>query len=201
MTSASAAWVLIPVKAPGAGKTRLAALLSAAERESLVEAMLEHVVDMARAQVARIVIIGPERRGLAARLERIEDAGGGLNAALEHACRVIALRSDAPDRLIVLPADLPCLVPEDVARLRDLGPGTVGIAPDRHGRGTNALSLPLPAVARFRFRFGPKSAALHRREAEFLRLSVVTISTPGLAKDIDERCDLADAAHMFSPAN
>ncbi|MYL97013.1 2-phospho-L-lactate guanylyltransferase [Novosphingobium sp. FGD1] len=201
MTLAAATWVLIPVKARGAGKTRLAALLSAAERESLVEAMLEHVVDVTQAQVARIVIIGPERGGIAAHLERFEDPGGGLNAALEHGRRGIASRSDAPERLIVLPADLPCLVPDDVARLRDLAAGAVGIAPDRHGHGTNALSLPLPAAARFRFRFGPDSAALHRLEAEILRLSVVTITTPGLEKDIDEHSDLADAAHMFSPAS
>jgi 2-phospho-L-lactate guanylyltransferase len=198
VSAAATTWALIPIKARGAGKTRLSGVLCEREREGLVEAMLAHVVEVAEAVVARVVLVGPRREGVGAGLDRIEDVGGGLNAALDHALAEIAGRSDAPARLIVLPADLPCLAVEDIERLAQLPPGTIGIAPDRHGRGTNALSLPLPEAAGLRFYFGTDSAALHRTAAEILGLNAVTITAPGLEKDIDEPGDLADAGHLFS---
>lgn len=200
MSRAPATWALIPIKARGAGKTRLAGVLSPDERDTLVEAMLAHVVRVAGDVLVRTVLVGPERVGIGAGLERIEDGGGGLNAALNHALEVIAGRNDAPARVIVLPADLPCLTAAEVEQLAQVPGGSVGIASDRHGRGTNALSLPLPEAAGFRFRFGTDSAALHRRAAQMLGLSVEAITGGGLEKDIDEPCDLADAGHLFSPA-
>ncbi|WP_404481483.1 2-phospho-L-lactate guanylyltransferase [Novosphingobium sp. BL-52-GroH] len=198
MTPAPATWALIPIKGRGAGKTRLAGVLSAGERDWLVEAMLAHVVAEMERTVARTLAVGPARAGVVANLERIEDAGGGLNAALAHALAEVAGRKDAPARLIVIPADLPCLAAADVVRLAHVPPGCIGIAPDRHGCGTNALSLPLPEAAGFRFRFGLDSAARHSDEVAILGLNAVTITAPGLEKDIDEPGDLADAAHMFS---
>lgn len=198
MSTSPTTWALIPIKARGAGKTRLSGVLCEREREGLVEAMLAHVVEVAEAVVARVVLVGPERSGVAASLERIEDVGGGLNAALEQALAEVAGRADAPARLIVLPADLPCLTAHELERLAQLPPGTIGIAPDRHGRGTNALSLPLPEAAAFRFHYGTDSAARHREQAENLRLNAVTITGSGLEKDIDEPGDLADAGHLFS---
>lgn len=191
-------WALIPVKARGQGKTRLADELCADERDRLVEAMLGHVVQVAEETVDRAIIVGPQRSGVGANLERIAEPGGGLNAALGHALAVIARKPGAPSRLMVIAADLPCLTAKEVAQLADLPPGTIGIAPDRHGRGTNALSLPLPQAADFRFHYGTNSAALHRKAAHMVGLNAVTIIADGIAKDIDEPCDLADAAHLFS---
>ncbi|WP_159976177.1 MULTISPECIES: 2-phospho-L-lactate guanylyltransferase [unclassified Novosphingobium] len=191
-------WALIPIKARGAGKTRLAGELRADERDRLVEAMLGHVVRAAGETVGRTVVVGPQRSGVGANIERIEEPDGGLNAALGHALAVIAQVPGAPSRLIVIAADLPCLQAEEIVRLAELPPGTIGIAPDRHGSGTNALSLPLPEAAGFSFHYGTNSAALHREAAQTLGLSAVTIIADGLAKDIDEPCDLANAAHLFS---
>ncbi|HUD30546.1 MAG TPA: 2-phospho-L-lactate guanylyltransferase [Novosphingobium sp.] len=200
MSGSPTIWALVPIKARGSGKTRLAAVLSPAEREGLVEAMLAHVVGVASSATTRTLVVGPARSGVAANLERIEDAGGGLNAALGDALAVVAKRADAPARLIVLPADLPCLAASELERLAQLPPATVGIAPDRHGRGTNALSLPLPEAAGWCFRFGTDSAARHREQAQILGLNAVTITGAGLEKDIDEPGDLADAGHLFSAA-
>lgn len=200
MTAAFATWALIPIKARGAGKTRLAAVLSDREREGLVEAMLAHVVAIAGG-VTHTIAVGPRRSGVGANLERIEDGGGGLNAALDHALAEVAARADAPARLIVIPADLPCVTEQEIGLLAQVASGCIGIAPDRHGRGTNALSLPLPEAAAFRFHYGTDSAALHFAEAKLLGLNAVTITAPGLEKDIDEPADLADAAHLFSLTN
>ncbi|MFC0204919.1 2-phospho-L-lactate guanylyltransferase [Novosphingobium soli] len=196
MTQRPATWALIPVKARGAGKSRLAAALDPEERARLVDAMLAHVVLAAEGAVSRTLLLGPERGACA--LERVEDAGGGLNAALDAAFAALCGRSDAPARLVVLAADLPQVSVQDIARLARLPAGTLGIAPDRHGTGTNALSLPLPEAAGFRFHYGVHSAARHREVAESLGLNAVTITGPGLEKDIDEPADLADAQHMFS---
>lgn len=198
MTRSPITWALIPIKARGQGKTRLSGVLSEQERDGLVEAMLAHVVGVARGLATRVVLVGPERTGLDAGLDWIDDAGGGLNAALDHALAQVAGRADAPERVIVLPADLPCLAADEIERLSQVPPGEVGIAPDRHGRGTNALSLPLPQAAGFAFRYGIDSAARHREQTEVLGLNAVTITGPGLEKDIDEPGDLADAGHLFS---
>jgi 2-phospho-L-lactate guanylyltransferase len=188
-------WALIAAKSPGQGKTRLAAVLSPRERGALVEAMLRHVVGVAQGVADRTLLTGPRRGGW----DTIEDPGGGLNPALMHALRTIAA-VNPPDRLVVLAADLPRLAPEDMVRLASVPGATVGIAPDRHGTGTNALSLPLPHAAAFAFHYGAGSAARHRAEADRLRLNAVTITSPGLAKDIDEPSDLADAGRLFSPS-
>lgn len=189
-------WALIPVKARGQGKSRLASALPERERDDLVEAMLASVIRAASQVADRTILIGPPR-GV---LPFIPDAGHGLNPALERAL-AIAARGDAPDRIIVLAGDLPCITAEDVRDLAHLPAGVIGIATDRHGYGTNALSLPLPEAAAFRFRYGTGSADLHREAARTLGLNAETITLPGLAKDIDEPADLADAEFLFATAN
>lgn len=194
MTATASTWVLIPAKAAAEGKSRLAGALCAADRARLGEAMLRHVVATAhRAEaVSATLLVGPGRD--------IDDPGQGLNPALGAALHAIAGRPDAPRRILVVAGDLPCLTPDDLDRLATVADGAVGIAPDRHGTGTNALSLPLPEAGRFGFRFGVGSHAAHRQEAEKLGLNAQTIVSPGLEKDIDEPPDLADAGHLFSAA-
>ncbi len=100
----------------------------------------------------------------------LDDPGTGLNPALHSALAQIA--GKGADRMIVLFADLPRLTTQDVQLLAAAPPGTIAIAPDRHGTGTNALSLPLPEAKAFTFAFGADSYALHHAEAERLGLPV-----------------------------
>jgi 2-phospho-L-lactate guanylyltransferase len=192
-------WAIIPVKGTGEGKTRLAGALSTAERDALVDAMLAHVVEAGRQarSIDRLCLVGPSRRGLDESLPLIPDSGNGLNAALEAALAEVA--RSGPDRLVVVPVDLPCVTPGDLDLLANVPQGTVGIAPDRHGTGTNGLSLPLPGASNFAFHFGPGSYGRHLAEAERLGLPVETVRSEGLAKDIDEPADLTDATQVFSP--
>ena len=185
-------WALVPAKAPGVGKSRLASALGDAERAALVETMLAHVLDtlLDSAAVERVLLLGPDRPSLDPRIERIDEAGDGLNAALDTAFREIAARPGAPDRLIVIHGDLPLLQRADVRLLCTVPDDKIGIAPDRHGVGTNALSLPLPRAREFVFRFGTDSAARHVREAEEHIFGIQTILSDGLEKDIDEPVDL-----------
>lgn len=193
-------WALIPIKGKGQGKTRLAGALSDSEREALVDAMLAHVVEAARQarSIERVCLVGPSRHGLDETIPLLADTGKGLNAALGKALAETA--AEAPERLVVIAGDLPCVTPLDLDLLASVPAGTVGIAPDRHGTGTNALCLPLPEAAGFTFRFGTDSRARHCEEAAKLGLNVETIHSAGLEKDIDEPADLTDAAQVFSPA-
>lgn len=192
-------WALIPIKAPGEGKTRLADAMSAGEREALVEAMLRHVTHTASRTegVSRTMLIGTARHGLGADVLLLEERGG-LNAELTSALKRIAASEYRPDRVIIVAADLPRIAVSDFERLVDVPANSVAIAPDRHGTGTNALSLPLPGAAEFRFRYGNDSAERHREAALQLGFSVETIHSDGLEKDIDEPSDLVDAQFVYS---
>jgi 2-phospho-L-lactate/phosphoenolpyruvate guanylyltransferase len=179
------AWIVVPVKAPGAGKTRLAGVLDPSARRALVRRMLAHVVDVAAGHEVRL--IGPSCHGLP--LVRLADPGGGLDGAAAAALAA-AVAAGVP-RLVLLSADLPLLVRADVAALLAVDPDTIAIAPDAAGQGTNALSLPVPAAAGFRFGYGLGSFAAHRAAAARLGLAVRVVNTPGLARDIDSPADLA----------
>ena len=87
--------------------------------------------------------------------------------------------------------DLPELASGDVAALAALPPGVLGVAPDRKGEGTNALSLPLPAARGFRFQYGPGSFAAHSAEAVRLGLELQVVHSDTLGLDVDDPADLA----------
>jgi 2-phospho-L-lactate/phosphoenolpyruvate guanylyltransferase len=189
-------WAIIPVKASLGAKSRLAGVLDADQREALMRAMLGHVVAVAQAArlVDRIALVGPSRHGLPDDLMLLDDPGGGLNAALQSALAEVACQGAS--RLIVIAGDLPLLTTLDIDLLAAVPTGEIAIAPDRHGTGTNALSLPLQQAAGFAFAFGTDSFARHSAEAARLGLTIEVIRSAGLAKDIDVPGDLPDAAGL-----
>ena len=184
-------WVVIPVKAPGACKTRLAGVLGDAARRDLVATMLAHVAGVAgkAAGVDEVLLLGPSHHGLSVTMRRLDDPGRGLNAALASAVRAAA--GEGVDRLVFVSADLPLLAPVDIEALIDRPAGVAAIAPDRVGIGTNALSLPGSCASGFALRYGAGSFAAHVAEAVRLALDLVVVRSPGLALDIDLPADLA----------
>jgi 2-phospho-L-lactate guanylyltransferase len=188
-------WVVIPVKGPEQGKRRLAEALDDHGRRKLVEAMLGKVVAAAEAAVTtgQAFILGPSAHGFA--LPLLDDPGGGLNAALASAL-VVAERGGA-SRVVFVAGDLPQVTPRDIELLSLAPAGSVAIAPDRHGTGTNAISLPLPAARGFTFVFGPDSFALHGAEARRIGLELEIVQSHGLMRDIDEPADLPDTAGLM----
>ena len=197
MSGPASCWAIIPVKAPGQGKSRLAEVLSPAERAALVAAMLGRVVEAARGcpAIAQVALVSPSDHGFTGRVALLPDAAGTLNGALMEA--VAALREAPPKRLLVIAADLPGIDARDVAMLAKAAEASIAIAPDRHGSGTNALSLPWAAAA-FRFAFGPGSHARHRAEAHRLGFAVETILSAGLENDVDVPADLLDARRALA---
>ncbi len=183
--------VVIPVKHPDLAKSRLAEVLDTSQRTELAQAMLRHVYGAARTAtgVDRVALLGPSRLGLADHILLLTDPGSGLNSALASA----RVQVGDASRMIVLFADLPQLTSDDVYSLAAIPGTSIAIAPDRHGTGTNALSLPLPAAKHFTFAFGPDSFALHLAEAARLGIGAEVIHSPGLARDVDMPEDLPDA--------
>jgi 2-phospho-L-lactate guanylyltransferase len=191
-------WAIVPVKARGAGKQRLAAALASETRSRLIRTMLEHVLAVLEETpgIEQVLVTSPDPEPLPGPVRLLTDAGGGLNAALEAA--LPELLAQGATRALIVFADLPLLTRADVTTLlaaaRDAG---VALAPDHAGSGTNALSLALPTP--FRFQFGPGSRARHMAEATRAGLSAVAIERAGLAFDLDEPADLEELRARAHP--
>jgi len=190
-------WAVIPVKASPESKSRLAKVLDAETRATLVEAMLARVVQAASeaTNIARVYLLGAKDADRFDKVSVLVDPGGGLNAAVQSALAE-AVRLGA-GRVIFIHADLPMVSAQDLELLAAAPEGEIAIAPDRHEKGTNAISLPLPQAKGFSFAFGPDSFARHQAEAERLGLRVEEIRSPGLARDVDEPDDLPDAEALL----
>ena len=192
-------WVVIPFKQPGQAKGRLAAALSEADRAALASAMLYHVVGSASkaGHVQQLCLLGPTRLGLPEHIRLLADPGTGLNPAL-HAALEHVSDADGATRMIVLFADLPLLTSQDIELLAAAPANTIAMAPDRHGTGTNALSLPLPQARGFTFAFGTDSFARHHAEADRLGIRIEEVHSQGLARDVDMPEDLPDAEGLLN---
>lgn len=193
-------WAVIPVKSSPDSKSRLAKALDADARTALVDAMLDRVVAAASGatNIAQLCLLGASQKDKRDETIRLADPGGGLNPAVQSALAEVARRG--ADRVVFIHGDLPLVTARDLELLAAAPAGEIAIAPDRHGTGTNAISLPLPEAKGFSFAFGPDSFARHRAEADRLGLKVEEIRSPGLAKDIDEPDDLPDVESLLRPS-
>ena len=185
---------IVPVKALTEAKTRLAAVLSPAERAALTLRTLRGVLaalDMPGIDLR--LVVSPDETVLAearaAGALALRQQGGGLNEGLEQA-RAEAIARGAGAILIVL-GDLPLLAHDDVGTLLDLAerPAIAIFAPDRHGTGTNALLLCPPTA--LPFAFGAGSLARHRAAAAARGLLIRYYDAAGTALDLDTPDDLA----------
>lgn len=181
---------VVPLRSPGAGKTRLAPHLTAAERAALSGAMLADVcATLSRSGVDRIVVAagGPAAAAAAGALDVdvLLDPPHvrGLNAALETA--LSRLRT-AGTRMIVT-ADLPWLTAAHVGALIAVSADVV-VAPTRDG-GTGGLVL-RNAATRLRLQYGRSSAEAHRRAAVRAGLTVCRADLDGFRKDVDTWDDI-----------
>ena len=195
---------LVAVKRRALGKTRLAPLLSAAERVALVRSMLVNVLQALQGSsgVQQLVLVSPERDAVPEHVAVYPDSGRGLNAALEQAQR--ALLEHGASELLVLPGDLPRLRVADIDALLSAGRAAgCALAPDRTGFGTNALYWNPGAAggARFQFQFGAGSLRRHIAEAQGLGVEAALVRRAGLALDIDTPADLQQWRALITRAH
>lgn len=194
--------VVIPIKDLSLVKTRLENVLSPDERAGLALAMLRDLLMTLRsseigdiwlvAKDDRVFDIGHEFGTRPLREPRSQGYNFAASAGLQ------AARPGRP--VVILPADLPLATSEDIARmvsLQNLRKPGVGIVPDRHNRGTNALYLSAPDL--ISPAFGNNSFPNHQSAAARAGISATIVPLSNLARDIDCAEDLMDFARQGIP--
>ncbi|HUJ56389.1 MAG TPA: 2-phospho-L-lactate guanylyltransferase [Gaiellaceae bacterium] len=177
------ATVVIPF-AGSQGKTRLHR--SSRARRILAQAMFRDVL-AACLPVGRTRVVTPDDEGAdAARdagAEVVADPGGGQGEAVRA-----GLSGVEPGDILVVNADVPCVVPHDLRSLLEATlEGTLALVEALDGT-TNALGL--PAAGAFAPLYGPDSAARFRAHARSLGLDPVSVVLPNIAEDVDTMDDL-----------
>jgi 2-phospho-L-lactate guanylyltransferase len=186
-------FAVVPVQRLDRAKSRLSPVLSGGQRRRLVMALLSNVLRALTnaSTVDRVIVVSPDIDVLA----RARDAGAvtlmqrgdGLNDAIRLG-RDLALQQEA-DTLLVVLADLPYLTSQEVDQLLSLAcEASVTLAPDRHGRGTNALVLRPPDA--IEPSFGIDSFLAHRGQATRRDRSHHVYNSRGTAFDVDTSDDL-----------
>ena len=178
-------------------KSRLAPVLSAAERRAFARAMLGDVVEAVQdaGHDPELLLPAP-----------IDFADADTNTDADTAVGVDGVPTTVDDRALtpavdavldrlgegvaevgVVMADLPLATPTALRRLAGVG-GDVGVAPGRGG-GTNALVVRDPS---FSVDYHGASYRDHREAAAAAGLSVGVVDSMRLATDVDEPADLAE---------
>lgn len=184
--------VLLPVKSPGSGKSRLSALPDA-DRRRLAAAFAADAVAVCTTTpgVALVVVISDDDAFAASlagdRVVACADPGAGLNAALRHGAAVA--RDLAPAlQPVALLADVPALTAGDLAQALDDARTVAGpcFVADADGTGTTLYTAPYDA---FDPRFGAGSAAAHHAAGA----SPITDPLVTLRRDVDDVAGLGEA--------
>ena len=197
----TATHVLVPVKALGLAKSRLADSFDPRARAALVLAMLRDTVTAAlRAGDVSVTVVTVDARVA----DTARDCGAHvfpdpvspgaddpLNEALRAAARhVRERRRDA--ELVALQADLPALRSDEFGRAREAARRAgLAVVSDHTSRGTTALLHCTPGTMP-PFFFGPDSALRHLRAGAY----EVPDPLPGLRLDVDTLDDLAGAHRL-----
>ncbi len=188
------ATAILPVKRFDAAKRRLAAGIDDERRRALAAAMVADVLEAigaARTVERTIVVSGdPAAQELAAAAgaEVVPDPAdaGHVEAALAGIAR-----AEVEDEgcVVLLAGDCPLLDPHELDRLLTGVPEPyVGIVPDRHGTGTNALVLSPPGA--IVPAFGEGSCARHVAAARAAGIPFGVEELASLGLDLDTPADV-----------
>lgn len=186
--------LIVPLKPPRVGKSRLRGAVGAPAHPDLVLALAADTLAAARAVVRRIVVVATDPSAVA-ELKRFDvdiaaEAGAGdLNSALLQGETL--LRAGDPGSVIgALQADLPALRPAELAAALAEAAGRRAFVADRDGTGTTLLlSAPGGALAPS---FGAGSALAHAESGAI----PLTVGVPSLRWDVDTPADLACAEKL-----
>jgi len=183
-------WAIVPVKPLRRGKSRLAGILTEDERTDLNRALLQHTLQTLSElkEVDEVLVVSRDpqvltiARNYGARTVR-EDGQPELNTALKRA--TVIAQVYATRGVLVLPADLPLISREDALALveRATDPPVVVIAPDRHGKGTNALLISPAGL--IEYHFGEDSFQRHCDLVKKAGARLEVVNLPSLGLDLD----------------
>jgi 2-phospho-L-lactate guanylyltransferase len=188
------ATAVLPVKRFGAAKQRLASGIGRNRRADLVAAMLGDVLEaIAGARsIERTIVVSSEpvaeELAAAAGAALIPDSSesGHVDAALTGIARA---QADGAECVVLLAGDCPLLDPHELDRLLTGVPELyVGIVPDRHGAGTNALVLSPPSAIVPSFGEGSRARHVDAAREAGVPFGVEELSSIGL--DLDTPADV-----------
>jgi 2-phospho-L-lactate guanylyltransferase len=188
------ATAVLPVKRFAAAKQRMAAGITGGQRRDLAEAMVADVLEaigQARTVERTIVVTGdPIAQEIAAEAdaEVVPDPAdsGHVQAALAGIARA---EVEGAECVVLLPGDCPLLDPQELDRLLTGVPSPyIGIVPDRHGTGTNALVLNPPSA--IVPAFGEGSCARHVGLARDAGIPFEVEELASLGLDLDTPADV-----------
>jgi 2-phospho-L-lactate guanylyltransferase len=187
--------VLVPVKPPVVGKSRLVGLPDEARRELATAFALDTVGACAKAASVDAVLAVTDDAALAELLRSLgcatvpDGVAGDLNATLRLAAAEAARRWPTSVPVAVC-ADLPALKSDELeAALSAVEQGTAAYVADTDGVGTTLFTGPYEL---FEPRFGPGSARAHEQAGA----NAVTGDLPGLRRDVDDLDDLRVALKL-----
>jgi 2-phospho-L-lactate/phosphoenolpyruvate guanylyltransferase len=184
--------VVIPFAGPE-GKTRLHE--SRRVRRALGQAMFCDVL-AACVSIGHTRVVSPDEDAAVAAVdagaEAVADPGGGQGAAV-----LAGLDGLGPGGILVVNADVPCVVPHDLRSLLAATPaGSLALVEALDGT-TNAISLPAPEA--FAPLYGANSADRFREHAATLGIEAVAVALPNLVDDVDTMEDLTRVALRAGP--
>lgn len=188
------ATAVLPVKRLDDAKQRLAAGIDTERRRELAGAMVADVLDaIGEARVIERVIVVT---GDPIAQELASEAGAEVVPDPEDAGHVEAAQAgiaraevEGAERVVLLAGDCPLLDPRELDKLLTGVPGRyVGVVPDRHGSGTNALLLSPPdAIAPA---FGEGSRERHVEAARRAGIPFAIENLPSIELDLDTPADV-----------
>lgn len=180
--------LVIPFKGLDAAKSRLSPFLSLSERRKLSFAMLLDVINVAKRSgiFKEIHIVTPDF-SIASSLKGVnfifERPPCDLNKAIQLGI-AFCIRCNA-DSVLILPADLPFIKPEDILNIIELGEQdreVIVISRSRSG-GTNALFIKPPGI--LPPQFGENSFKKHVSSSKARGIPVKVYSSQTVEVDID----------------
>jgi 2-phospho-L-lactate guanylyltransferase len=189
--SPSGVWALVPAKSFDRGKSRLSPALSDGARVAFARALFDHVLGtLAASQTLDGILVATDSptvaeaaRALGAAVRLDPPGATTLAEVIDRGLGELAERGART--ALVLMADLPRLLPDDVrALLAESASHPVVIARASDGVHTNALALSPPDCLATAFGRADSFAA-HLAAARAAGLAVAVIENPRLAFDVD----------------
>ncbi len=194
-------WAVLPIKNLANVKTRLASVLSPAERRALFYCMVQDVLSAVTAVQALdgvlIVTRDPDIQRVAAEFGVYvlrESANEGHNAAVARAASWLSARGEGG--FMQIPGDIPTVTAEELSDVLTVHgrerQRAFTIVPSLDYDGSNCVVCTPPDL--IELKFGPDSFRRHVDSAHAARIACRIIKRPGIALDIDSPVDLARLA-------
>ncbi|MDD3754276.1 MAG: 2-phospho-L-lactate guanylyltransferase [Methanobacterium sp.] len=184
-------YAIIPVSRFSQAKTRLSPTLTPLERENLLKAMLNDVINTIKDNVHEVVVISSDKDVLdfVSQLSVVcltEKGETDLNGALMQA---VNWCSEHAHQVLIIPSDIPLIRKSQTQEIIELAEKWPVIIAPAKGGGTNALLIPTRGV---QMRFGDCSFFQHLKQAQKLGLHCYIYDSFYLSLDVNTAEDLGE---------